>query len=89
MTSTPTKRQSQTEDTKNKEETLLLIHAKERAFVRNELMLLPHSSEALQSFFENSCSVLWNGNSKGIFGEGEERKISDICYSFIGFSDFM
>jgi hypothetical protein len=70
-------------------DSLLMKHARNRGFNRNELMLQSHSDEVFNSFFKNTESVVWNGNPKGIFGEGEERQVSDICYSFIGFSDFM
>lgn len=87
MISTPSKNQApeivQTVDS------LLYKHSRERAFNRNELMLEPHNTLVFDSFFTNKDSVIWNGNIKGIFGEGETRQVSDICYSFVGFSDFM
>jgi hypothetical protein len=52
-------------------------------------MIEPHPIPEFEGFFKNTSSVVWNGSPKGIFGEGGERKVSDICYSFIGFSDFM
>lgn len=68
---------------------VLAEHSRQRALNRNKLMILPHSEDIFESFFERQPLAKPPSSIQGIFGEGEERQVSDICYSFIGFNDFM
>lgn len=68
---------------------ILLDHSRSRGMHRNKLMISPYPEEAFDSFFECKSWVKNFSTVQGIFGEGEERQVSDICYSFIGFNDFM